>query len=113
MSTTLSQPAQMAACVYAGLVMGIFRDVLDMLLPSERMWLNAVKDILFWAGCTLLAAGTLFLANGLIVRPFTLISFLFGFLLWRFAATPFIMGVYRRIASIVQTVFTRFFELLE
>jgi hypothetical protein len=113
LSTTLSQPAQMAACIYAGLIMGIFRDALDMLLPTERMWLNAVKDIVFWAGCALLAAGTLFLANGLVVRPFTLACFLFGFLLWRFAATPFVMGIYRFFAAGVRAFFTRFFQLLE
>ncbi len=113
MSTTLSQPAQMAACVYAGLVMGLFRDLLNMLAPTERMWLNAIKDIVFWAGCALLAAATLFLANGLVVRPFTLACFLFGFLLWRFSATPFLMGIHRFVSSAARAFFTRFSRLLE
>lgn len=113
MSTTLSQPAQMAACVYAGLIMGMLRDALDMLLPSERLWANAVKDVLFWAGCTVLAAVTLFLANGLILRPFTLLCFAFGFALWRFAATPFLMGLYRRVLSLLRSFFQRLSELLE
>lgn|GEM_PF-1546113 len=112
MSTTLSQPAQMAACVYAGLIMGLWRDALDMVLPAQRMWLNAVKDTLFWAGCALLAAVTLFAANGLVIRLFALLSFAAGFLLWRFAATPFLMGVYRLLASLLRSFFARFSELL-
>lgn len=112
MSTTLSQPAQMAACAYAGLLMGIFRDLLNMLLPAERVWLNALKDTLFWAGCTVLAAVTLYMANGLIVRPFTLACFLCGFLLWRFAATPFIMGAYRFIKKSVCAVMRRVCAML-
>ncbi len=112
MSTTLSQPAQMAACIYAGLLMGIWRDILDMILPTARMWLNALKDIAFWAGCAYIAIYALFHANGLIVRPFILVCFLLGFLLWRFAATPFVMAIYRFVCSAMRSFFDKFSRLL-
>lgn len=113
MITTLTQPVQMAACAYAGLLMGILRDGLTLLFPTERMWLNALKDVLFWAGCAIIAAVTLFLANGLVVRFFALIGFLAGFLVWRFAATPFLSWVSRLVFAGARRFFGGISTLLE
>ena len=112
MSFTLTQPAEMLACLYVGLALGAAYDLTRALCFGGGMVRTAFADGLFWCLALGLCLFSLYRINGLDLRLFQLVFFGLGFALYKASFSPLLRWIARKARDIFLWVFTRLSHLL-